>query len=238
MWEGRAQSRRRCGRGEAQWRVPATAVALLRAPTSALPATADRPAATGVRHWAHPAHICAGTGLAPAATGARRWALPAMSARAGLDPATSAPCPGSCDPATSATRLGSPLSHLHRDWAHPGKFCTASGLAPATSVPRLGSPRPHLRRDWARLLPHLRRDRSPHPHLRRDWAGHWAVVSDRTASSRRKSSGTSVRARHARKAQSEPGTGLTPPTSAPGTGLAPATSAPGLGPARPHLHRD
>ncbi len=39
--------------------------------------------------------------------------------------------------ATSAPGLGSPLQHLHRDWAHP------------TSSPGLGSPCPHLRRDWA-----------------------------------------------------------------------------------------
>jgi hypothetical protein len=36
--------------------------------------------------------------------------------------------------------LGSPLPHLHRDWAHP---CSISS-------PGLGPPLPHLRRDWAR----------------------------------------------------------------------------------------
>jgi hypothetical protein len=45
---------------------------------------------------------------------------------------------GECDsphPARFAPRLGSPLPHLHRDWAHP-----------ATSVPGLGSPLPaHIR---------------------------------------------------------------------------------------------
>jgi hypothetical protein len=29
------------------------------------------------------------------------------------------------------------LSHLHRDWAHPGHICTKTGLTPATSAPGL-----------------------------------------------------------------------------------------------------
>jgi hypothetical protein len=62
-------------------------------------------------------------------------------------------------PATSAPGLGSPLPHLHRDWAHPGHICTATwlipaiftgtGLAPATSALGLGSFLPHLHQDWA-----------------------------------------------------------------------------------------
>ena len=45
--------------------------------------------------------------------------------------------------------LGSPLPHLHRDWAHPCHICTGAGLTPAASAPGLGSPWPHLHRDWA-----------------------------------------------------------------------------------------
>jgi hypothetical protein len=52
-------------------------------------------------------------------------------------------------PSPSAPGLGSPLPHLHRDWARPCHICTATGLAPATSAPGLGSPLPHLHRDWA-----------------------------------------------------------------------------------------
>ncbi len=85
---------------------------------------------------------------------------------------------------TSAPGLVAPLPHLRRDWAHPGRICTGTGLTLATSAPgstgltpatsawRLGSPRPHLHRDWdvlrhrirwsvacsdsIRRLPHLR----------------------------------------------------------------------------------
>jgi hypothetical protein len=52
-------------------------------------------------------------------------------------------------PPTSASELGSPRPHLHRDWDHPCRICTGTGLAPATSAPGLGSPLPHLHRDWA-----------------------------------------------------------------------------------------
>ena len=83
--------------------------------------------------------------------------------------------------ATSAPGLGSPLPHLHRDWAHPGHICTGTGLTPATSAPGLGSPRPHLHRDWARpchictgtgLTPATSAPGlgPPLPHLHRDWA--------------------------------------------------------------------
>jgi len=60
--------------------------------------------------------------------------------------------------------LGSPLPHLHRDWARPCHICTGTGLAPchictgtapgrgsphATSAPGRGSPLPHLQWDGA-----------------------------------------------------------------------------------------
>ena len=61
--------------------------------------------------------------------------------------ATSAPQQPGAAPATSASGLGSPLPHLHRDWAHPCHICTGTGLAPATSAPGLGSPLPHPHRD-------------------------------------------------------------------------------------------
>jgi hypothetical protein len=37
-------------------------------------------------------------------------------------------------PCHICTRLGSPLPHLHRDWARPYHVCTGTGLAPATST--------------------------------------------------------------------------------------------------------
>jgi hypothetical protein len=46
--------------------------------------------------------------------------------------------------ATSAPGLGSPLPHLHQDWAHPCHIRAGTGLAPATSAPGLDSPRPGL----------------------------------------------------------------------------------------------
>ncbi len=49
-------------------------------------------------------------------------------------------------PATSPRGLGSPLPHLHRDWAHPCHICTRTGLTPASFAPGLGSPLPHLHR--------------------------------------------------------------------------------------------
>ena len=76
--------------------------------------------------------------------------------------------------ATSAPGLGSPVSHLHRDWAHPATASTGMGSCtricagtgrnwaqlPPASAPGLGSP---LHRDWALgpCLPHLHRDGSP-----------------------------------------------------------------------------
>ena len=44
------------------------------------------------------------------------------------------------NPPTSAPGLGSPLPHLHRDWAHPSHICTGTGLTPPTSAPGLGTP--------------------------------------------------------------------------------------------------
>ena len=35
-------------------------------------------------------------------------------------------------------RLGSPLPRLHREWAHPCRICTETGLTPATSALGLG----------------------------------------------------------------------------------------------------
>jgi hypothetical protein len=49
-------------------------------------------------------------------------------------------------PATSAPGLGSPLPHLHRDWARPSHICTGTALTPATSAPGLRSPLPHVHR--------------------------------------------------------------------------------------------
>ncbi len=51
-------------------------------------------------------------------------------------------------PPTSAPGLGSPRTHLRRDWAHPAHICTRTGLTPPTSAPGLGSPRPHLYWDY------------------------------------------------------------------------------------------
>jgi hypothetical protein len=47
------------------------------------------------------------------------------------------------------TGLGSPLSHLRRDWAHPCHICAGTGLTPATPPPGPGSPLPRLHRDCA-----------------------------------------------------------------------------------------
>ena len=44
------------------------------------------------------------------------------------------------NPPTSALGLGSPLPHLHRDWAQPSHACTGTGLTPPTSAPGLGTP--------------------------------------------------------------------------------------------------
>jgi hypothetical protein len=62
-------------------------------------------------------------------------------------------CRSYCMPHAPARQrqTGSPLPHLHQDWAHPCHTCAETGLTPATSAPGLGPP-PHLRRDWARHL--------------------------------------------------------------------------------------
>jgi hypothetical protein len=41
-------------------------------------------------------------------------------------------------PPTSAPGLGSPLPHLHQDWARPSHICTRTGLTPATPAPGVG----------------------------------------------------------------------------------------------------
>jgi hypothetical protein len=54
--------------------------------------------------------------------------------RAGLTPARI--CTGTGPtPATSTPGLGSPLTHLHRDWAHPSHICTGTWLTPHASAP-------------------------------------------------------------------------------------------------------
>ncbi len=65
---------------------------------------------------------------------------------------------------------GSPLPHLHRDWARPCHICTGTGLTPATSAPGLGSPLPHLHRDWARPCHSCTGTGLTRPHPHRDWA--------------------------------------------------------------------
>ena len=52
-------------------------------------------------------------------------------------------------PATSAPGLGSPLPHLHRDWALPCHICTEARLNPSPHICTgdRGSPLPHLQRD-------------------------------------------------------------------------------------------
>ncbi len=61
--------------------------------------------------------------------------------------------------ATSALGVGSPLPHLHRDWAHPCHICTGSGLTPAhmptaaTSAPGLADCPSVLRRECTGAAP-------------------------------------------------------------------------------------
>ncbi len=87
-------------------------------------------------HYAHRCHICIGTG----------------AHRCHICTATRLPLPHLHGPeytaAASAPGLGSPLPHLHRDWARPRRICTGIGLAPATS----GAHRCHI----------LHRDRAAH----------------------------------------------------------------------------
>ncbi len=68
-----------------------------------------------------------------------------------------------CDP-TSAPRLGSPLPHLRRDWAHPCHICAGTGLTPATSAPGLGSPLSHPHREWAHPS-HIRTGTAGYPRV-------------------------------------------------------------------------
>ncbi len=137
-----------------------------------------------------------------------------------LTPPLYAPGPGS-RPATSAQGLGSPLPHLHRDWAHPCHVCAGTWLTPchictrtpATSAPGLSPTLPHLHCDGADALPDLHCDRAQPGHI---CSGTWAHPCHICT-----------------------GTELNPPTSASRRGSCSATSAPGLGPPLlPHLHRD
>jgi hypothetical protein len=158
--------------------------------------------------------------------------------------------------ATSAPNLGSPLPHLHRDWAHRCHIGTGTGLSAATSAPGLGSPLPHLHRDWAHPPPHLHRDwahrchigtgtrltaatsapglGSPLPHLHRDQAHrcHIGTGTRLTAATSAPGLGSPLPHRHrdrAHRCHIGTGTGLAPATSAPGPGSPAATSAPGPG---------
>jgi hypothetical protein len=101
--------------------------------------------------------------------------------------------------------VGSPLPHLHRDWAHGCPICTRTGLTPATSAPGLGSPLPHLHKDWAHpghictgtgLTPATSAPGlgSPLLHLHRDWA-HGCHICTGTGLARLSSVGTDARAR-------------------------------------------
>ncbi len=156
--------------------------------------TSGRPAGSSCRphlhqDWAHPCHICTGTRLAPATSAPTHRTLYVnfVCAQTGFEEEVLG-CIAKLDAmqvpsqahntATSAPGLGSPLPHLHRDWAHPCHICTGTRLAPATSAPGLGSPLPHLHRDWAlschictgtRLAPSASAPGlgSPPPHLRR-----------------------------------------------------------------------
>jgi hypothetical protein len=62
-------------------------------------------------------------------------------------------------PATSAPGLGSPLTHLHRDWPQPLQHLHGTGLGPATSAPGLGHlpfvPHRHRCRRLQRQLGHV-----------------------------------------------------------------------------------
>jgi hypothetical protein len=140
-------------------------------------------------------------------------------------------------PATSAPGLGSPLPHLHRDWASapglgssratsapglgsPCHIRTGTGLAPATFASGLGSPLPHLHRDWARPC-HIRIGTGlTLPQLHRDWA-HPATSAPGL--------GSPLSQLHRDWAH--------PATSAPGLG-SPGHIRTGTGLARPHPHRD
>jgi hypothetical protein len=78
----------------------------------------------------------------------------------GLGLAAPIPAPGlsgGLTPPTSAAGIGSPLTTLHRDFAHLCHICTGIALAAATSAPGLGSPC-HICIGTSHTLKHLRRD--------------------------------------------------------------------------------
>ena len=92
---------------------------------------------------------CLGT-LAPGLVERARPHMGMWGTKTGLTPSHICTKTG-LTPATSAPRLGSPLSHLHQDWARPCHICTKTGpsqpchiciktgLTPVASAPRLAS---------------------------------------------------------------------------------------------------
>ena len=192
--------------------------------------------------------LSAGTGLPPLAT----------CAGTGQTPGTSAPGLCSRDPATSVLDLGSPLPHLHRDWAHPCCIRTRTVLTPATSAPgllKLGSLLPSYARGLftdANVC-HIRTGMGFYlPRLCRGWAHPWHVAPEIVSSGIGLSFATSapgLRGTSAPELVSIPlhlnlfghictGTVFGPATSVPAAGPAPATSAPGLRSLLARLHRD
>ena len=80
----------------------------------------------------------------------------------------------------SAPGLGSPLPHLHRDWALP---C-------------------HMQRDWACSLPHLHRDCRPRQLGTGTWLSRLALSHPHRIWARRRSSRTATPAIHAQRSRS------------------------------------
>jgi hypothetical protein len=74
-------------------------------------------------------------GFTPPASTAHLQQGASSCVRVSVRQGAGAPC---CALPHLAPGLGSPLPHLHRDWAHPCHICTGTGLTPATSAPALG----------------------------------------------------------------------------------------------------
>ena len=160
----------------------------------------------------------------------------------GLTPATSAPglrrCVGS-PLAASAPGLGSPLPHLHRDWAHPVVRAHARGVR-ARHCLRTRERRHATSRRMQRLVARrcMRRCSMQCAECATLHASSIACNTHRAAAGLRRSSSTfatncSPTTQRLPSSTSSGdvsdicrGTGLTPPTSAPGTD---PTSAGGLG---------